>query len=94
MGQSSTVPQLYLSALKEVRMTRVRCENVDDIDDHKPQFVLQTDGAFHVVPKSFFEDVINGKIEFTELDGHKEIIKLILSEWLKYSPDLKYPGYG
>ena len=57
---------------------------VTNIEDHRPQLNIQVaPGNVHVIPKAFFEDVVNGKRDITDLEQYKEIVPVILSEWLE-----------
>jgi len=40
--------------------------------------------VLHVIPRSFFDDVIAGKREITELEGWEKLMPSILTEWLTY----------
>jgi hypothetical protein len=49
---------------------------------YKPHIVFELEGEVHVVPASFFEDVIAGRAKYSDLANGEEILLEILSEWL------------
>lgn len=51
--------------------------------DEGPCVNIRTPKAVHVVPLSFFHDVIEGQTSFSVLDDGEEILREILSDWLK-----------
>lgn len=61
---------------------------VVNINDYRPHLsVWEAAGAsnvLHVIPRSFFDDVIAGKREITELEGWEKLMPSILTEWLTY----------
>jgi hypothetical protein len=55
---------------------------VTDIEDRKPHLTIQCKDAIHVLPVSTLYDVIEGKLKFTDIDRHEDLIKPILKEYL------------
>ena len=58
-------------------------------EDAGPHIIVWTGNPFekqtaHIIPRSFFEDVIAGERAWTNLEGHREILPIILKEWLGY----------
>lgn len=39
--------------------------------------------AIHIIPLSFFTDVVNGKRSITELEKFEDVVPKIIEEWLE-----------
>ena len=56
--------------------------NVINIDESRPHITLNCGKSVHVVPVSLIEDVISGKINFSDIEQCDLLIKPILRDWL------------
>ena len=56
-----------------------------NIEDWHPHFTIKTDSDVRVIPSRFFEDVIDGKREFTDLEEFKPVLRAILSDWMSFN---------
>ena len=61
---------------------------VYNIGDYKPAVIINDKAhkKTHVVERSTFEDIVKGHLKVEDLEGWKEILPIILGEWLD--------GYG
>jgi len=51
--------------------------------EDQPHLTVQTrDGNVHVLPESLIQDVIDGKMEFTEIEAWRPLLQAILADWL------------
>jgi hypothetical protein len=42
------------------------------------------DGNVHVVPSEVFTKILLGEMDVTDVDDWQEIVKAIISEWMRY----------
>lgn len=54
-----------------------------NLDDNRPHVVVQTDTGTHVIPMSFFDDVVAGKRLITDLEQWEQITPVIIREWME-----------
>lgn len=54
------------------------------LDDFRASILIPVEQAnqIHIVPKSFFTDVIKGRRKITELEYWESIVPVIISDWL------------
>lgn len=62
---------------------RIAVSNIEYIADHRPHVVVQGCGRIHVIPESFFEDVIAGRRKISDLEDVAEVVPAILTDWLR-----------
>jgi len=57
---------------------------VIDISKYRPDphVVIQCYKAVHVVPVSVFDDIAGGSLDVEDLDDWKDIMKIIIKEWV------------
>ena len=56
--------------------------SVKDINDFRPHLTIQCDNSVHVLPVATLTDVIEGRLKFTDIDRHEDLIKPILADYL------------
>jgi len=58
--------------------------------EEEPHVCIATrDGNAHVIPVACIQRIIDGDLPFTEIEGHDEVIRAILSDWLLYLEEQK-----
>lgn len=57
--------------------------NVRQLDEARPHLTVNCKDAVHVIPVSLIDDVINGNVEFTDIENWQSLIKVILREWIE-----------
>ena len=57
-------------------------KKVISLDDSRPHLTIKCEDAVHVLPVTVIEDVINGQMCFTDIEGWRELIKPILLDWV------------
>lgn len=66
---------------KKDYMKRDQIETQIEADD--AHVVINTNNnRVHVVPRSVFQDIADGKIPITQLDDWEEIVPVIVNDWL------------
>ena len=57
-----------------------------DFEAHLPHVRISTETddthTEHVIPLSFFEDVVAGRQNLTGLDGWEDVVKAIIGDWI------------
>ena len=56
---------------------------IRNLDDYRPHIVIHTGTGTHVIPTSFFDDVVAGKRLITDLEQWEQITPVIIREWLE-----------
>ena len=56
---------------------------VTNIDDNRPHITIQgLNRDVHVIPVSFFQDVVAGKLSLKDLGQFDNIVPVIIGQWL------------
>lgn len=56
--------------------------SVVQLEDYKPHVMIQGLKDVHIIPQSVLEDVLDGKIKASELEGIDDFFPAIVYEWL------------
>jgi len=56
--------------------------SVIKISDYKPHVSIQVGVNVHIFPLSVFEDIVSGDIEIDDIDDWRDIIPVIVGEWI------------
>lgn len=67
-------------------------DNVVSLDERRPTVVIpDDDGNQRVLPLSLFEDILEGKKEFTDIEGWEGLIRPILHDayglWMMFQEE-------
>lgn len=57
---------------------------VVQLDERRPHVVIEGMEAIHVVPTSVFYDVVDGKINVSDIESSDDIMRSIIQEWLYF----------
>lgn len=56
--------------------------SVTELDDYRPHYTIEGDGKVYVLPVSFVDDIVEGRLRVNEIpEESHEIIRLILADW-------------
>lgn len=53
-----------------------------NIDNYRQHYIINTGKNVHVIPRQLIEDIAKGKISILDLEHGKEILSVILTEWM------------
>ena len=56
---------------------------VSDIFTNQPHITIQGKNRVHVMPVSLIEDVIDGKMDITQIEDWQDFLPTILDDWLQ-----------
>lgn len=59
--------------------------DIVSLDDYREHLALtDINGDVRIIPRSFFEDVVDGKRKLTDLEEHETVTPLIVEYALRY----------
>lgn len=56
--------------------------SITELDDYRPHYTIEGGGRVYVLPVSFVDDIVVGRLTINEIpQENHEVIRLILADW-------------